>query len=480
MLPEPPQSASEDMDENSTYDEISDISWQQKTKLTKYLVTPLPLPDVTNSEGDSEVYEEVQLAELLPTTSPQCDIMEDIYEEHPQGTKLPLASTRTQNNTIVTESDEDMYDYAPNVQHHDPAPTLEVSSVPPTVDDEGIYHDMVPGPIINSQQSPQYPAPDYPAPPPPKAAIPLQSRPLPLVPPSGSWDLPLPGQRPPLRVSKERTSEQLQMETRPLPPTPDTEDVDEKDIDPYDICQEEVGDIQYPSSFTNTLRHEQTSTLPSSMRHRRPERQIFRQRQLSCPQEVLSSEQKLRKTVSHQIVPSSLSQQLSDKGDSDASDTDDPYLPFQLDLDSLDISKLTLEQLEQIDPRHAQLWMLLKMHKMVKKVEDVYESAEQLYGVYQVPQQSLPPKLPPKPSNSTATTGYENATYTMKRPVPKPRKHLVKSGSSDEAATNAVSISINKDITEAAAGHQESSSSQDINKGPVKHYRSRKVFSKLK
>ena len=76
--------------------------------------------------------------------------------------------------------------------------------------------------------------------------------------------------------------------------------------------------------------------------------------------------------------------------DTDSIDSDDPYLPFKMDLESFDISKLTLDQLGQIDPQQAQLWILLKMHQMVRKMEDVYVSAEQLYGTNQAP----PPPLP--------------------------------------------------------------------------------------
>ena len=114
---------------------------------------------------------------------------------------------------------------------------------------------------------------------------------------------------------------------------------------------------------------------------------------------------------------------------------DDPYLAFTMDLESLDISKLTLEQLEQIDPRQAQIWMLLKMHQMIRKVEDVYESTEQLYSIRQAP-----PPIPKKPNmqlednredKQFGTQHYENMCILqrVKRPIPTPRRNIARNRS---------------------------------------------------
>ena len=114
---------------------------------------------------------------------------------------------------------------------------------------------------------------------------------------------------------------------------------------------------------------------------------------------------------------------------------DDPYLAFSMDLESLDISKLSLEQLEQIDPRQAQIWMLLKMHQMIRKVEDVYESNEQLYSIRQAP-----PPIPKKPDmqlednredKQFGMQHYENMCILqrVKRPIPTPRRNIARNRS---------------------------------------------------
>ena len=178
----------------------------------------------------------------------------------------------------------------------------------------------------------------------------------------------------------------------------------------------------------------------------------------------------------------------SSKGDSYGSDSEDP---FQLDSDSMDISKMTIEQLNQMDPRQAQLWMLLKMHQMVKKVEDVYESTEQLYSFYDM-QTKLPAKPPPQlskggPENKPKV--YENAR--LKRPVPKPRKRKVKNVSDNEAAPNddltTTRLELVAPSQEATASsqedtvpsHQENKSSQVKHGRTVKQYRREDVISKL-
>ena len=163
------------------------------------------------------------------------------------------------------------------------------------------------------------------------------------------------------------------------------------------------------------------------------------------------------------------------------SDSDDPYLAFPMDIELLDISKLTLEQLDQIDPRQAQLWMLLKMHQMVRKVEDVYVSAEQLYSTHQAP-----PPLPKKPSKqesrednreSQSKKYYENTgPGTLKRPVPTPRKNVAKSQSSQE------NQEIPKEcfVTDAPESkYQEAELMQDTPRKVVKLYRKQKVIGKL-
>lgn len=173
----------------------------------------------------------------------------------------------------------------------------------------------------------------------------------------------------------------------------------------------------------------------------------------------------------------------------DSSDSDDPYLAFPMDLESLDISKLTIEQFERIDPRQAQLWMLLKMHQMVKKVEDVYESAEQLYSIYQVP-----PRVPVKAQEQDINTAektqsenqetqqkkanYENTQCTTKRPVPLPRKNIAKSQSSAECVvTTRGSASLNQGP--AKPEQPESKQLQDTNQKTVKLYRKQKVIGEL-
>ena len=121
-------------------------------------------------------------------------------------------------------------------------------------------------------------------------------------------------------------------------------------------------------------------------------------------------------------------QPITEDSDSTA---DDPYLAFSMDLESLDISKLTLEQLEQIDPRQAQIWMLLKMHQMIRKVEDVYESAEQLYSIRQATS-PIPKKLnmqDNRKDNQFGTQHYENTLQPVKRPVPKPRQNIARNRS---------------------------------------------------
>ena len=160
-----------------------------------------------------------------------------------------------------------------------------------------------------------------------------------------------------------------------------------------------------------------------------------------------------------------------DAEDSGSSNSDDPYLAFSMDLESLDISKLTLEQLDQIDPRQAQLWMLLKMHQMIRKVEDVYESAEQLYSIHQAPS-----PLPKKPnmqdySKQLRKKNYENR---LKRPVPTPRQKVARNQSDQEdqmvSSTN---------TSEAKHQEIESDSVKDIPQKTVKMYRQQKIIGKF-
>ena len=226
---------------------------------------------------------------------------------------------------------------------------------------------------------------------------------------------------------------------------------------------------------TNSGPRERCSTMPSSVSRREPEVPIPRPRLFSRPQEKAPKERPkaTRRSVSPILSLQPTQSRPSEKGDSD---TDDPYLQFQMDLESMDISKLTLEQLEQIDPRQAQLWMLLKMHQMVKKVEDVYESAEQLYSVYQEP-----PTLPARssvPPAGNQPRKYENTA--IKCPVPKPRIR----GSNAEKDHEATPISLkdtspgDHNISEPA-GRQEGKSSQDTHTGAVKLYRRQKVIGEL-
>ena len=154
-------------------------------------------------------------------------------------------------------------------------------------------------------------------------------------------------------------------------------------------------------------------------------------------------------------LPQQSYQPITEDSDSTA---DDPYLAFSMDLESLDISKLTLEQLEQIDPRQAQIWMLLKMHQMIRKVEDVYESAEQLYSIRQAP-----PPIPKKPNmqenredKQFRRQNYENTLQCVKRPIPTPRQNIARNQSKQ--------------------GDPRESESVDT---PKKMYRQQKIIGKL-
>ena len=154
-------------------------------------------------------------------------------------------------------------------------------------------------------------------------------------------------------------------------------------------------------------------------------------------------------------LPQQSYQPITEDSDSTA---DDPYLAFSMDLESLDISKLTLEQLEQIDPRQAQIWMLLKMHQMIRKVEDVYESAEQLYSIRQAP-----PLIPKKPNmqenredKQFRRQNYENTLQRVKRPIPTPRQNIARNRSKQ--------------------GDPRESESVDT---PKKMYRQQKIIGKL-
>ena len=155
---------------------------------------------------------------------------------------------------------------------------------------------------------------------------------------------------------------------------------------------------------------------------------------------------------------------LENANDADSIDSDDPYLPFKMDLESFDISKLTLEQLGQIDPRQAQLWMLLKMHQMVRKMEDVYESAEQLYGTNQAPPPPLPKKTVGKQENRPRKLNYENTLAGKKPPVPTPRKYATKSQSSQE----------DEDIAKESESPEKNDSPPKV----IKLYRKQKVIGK--
>jgi hypothetical protein len=169
--------------------------------------------------------------------------------------------------------------------------------------------------------------------------------------------------------------------------------------------------------------------------------------------------------------------QRSNKPTTEDSDSiaDDPYLAFSMDIESLDISKLTLEQLDQIDPRQAQIWMLLKMHQMIRKVEDVYESAEQLYSIRQAP-----PPIPKKPNTQEEkqfrSQIYENILQCVKRPVPTPRQNVARNQSEqgDPNPSTTQEISINT----SEAMQQESESVKDT-VTPQKKYRQQKIIGKL-
>ena len=155
---------------------------------------------------------------------------------------------------------------------------------------------------------------------------------------------------------------------------------------------------------------------------------------------------------------------------------DDPYLVFSMDLESLDISKLTLEQLEQIDPRQAQIWMLLKMHQMIRKVEDVYESAEQLYSTHQAP---LPiPKRRNMQDNREdkqfSRQNYENTLQRVKHPIPTPRQNIARNQSEREDPST-----IQELCTNTSEEMQQESESVIQKDTPKKMYRQQKIIGKL-
>ena len=340
-------------------------------------------------------------------------------------------------NLIQSEVDEDIYE-----------------------DDEDLYEDpafpsvpsMLPQPLALQSR----PLPIPPSIRPPGVVLPhivpldtgLNSRPLPPLPqpstlsPSNAR----PGFSPPVHINLEPISSSTRSENVPPP--------------------EETISSQHPK-----LNQGLSSTLPLPPRR----------------QDSLPPTPRPRLFTSPQVVPKPVASPEATNDDADSSDSDDPYLAFPMDLESLDISKLTLEQLEQIDPKQAQLWMLLHMHKMVKKVEDVYESAEQLYSIYQAP-----PRVPTKvnqqdicnnsdesrPSESQDSqhkeVNYENTQ--VKRPVPLPRKLKPKSESGEESSSTDFSDSTKENNSESEPS--QSNPPQDTAK-VVKLYRKQKVIGEL-
>ena len=154
---------------------------------------------------------------------------------------------------------------------------------------------------------------------------------------------------------------------------------------------------------------------------------------------------------------------------------DDPYLAFSMDLESLDISKLTLEQLEQIDPRQAQIWMLLKMHQMIRKVEDVYESTEQLYSIRQAPP-PIPKKLNMQDNREDKQFGtqhYENmcTLQRIKRPIPTPRRNIARNRSEQGNPST-----IQELYTSTSEEMQQES--ELVKDKPKKMYRQQKIIGK--
>lgn len=155
--------------------------------------------------------------------------------------------------------------------------------------------------------------------------------------------------------------------------------------------------------------------------------------------------------------------------------------PFKMDIESMDISKLILEQLDTpLDPHEAQLWMLLEIHQMVRKVKNVHESAVNLHAMHQVP-----PPLPVKPSQNKKIRRFSYENTSPKPPVPKPRRRISKC----ESGQNTVLMEDNKALMEdnkvpmersgSDEGECEGQKSQQAPKNVIKLYNKKKVMGKL-
>jgi hypothetical protein len=201
-----------------------------------------------------------------------------------------------------------------------------------------------------------------------------------------------------------------------------------------------------------------------------------RQRTTSLPQRNNKPTTEDSDSTTQSPPPRTISESLPTQSDqlvTEDSDliAEDPYLAFSTDLESLDISKLTLEQLDQIDPRQAQIWMLLKMHQMIRKVEDVYESAEQLYSVRQAPD---PSPIPKKPNvQDDGEDKHENTLQRVKRPIPRPRQNVARH-QSEQGDPSSTTQEFSTKTSEAM--QQESKSVKDT---PQKVYRQQKIIGKL-
>ena len=308
-------------------------------------------------------------------------------------------------------------------------------------------------------------------PPPTYPTCPLPSSVHPQLPPRPSTSLqkvpppPLVGNEVPEEVYEE-VRPQSPSTRPPLPPPPSS-----TNLPPLPPPMSSTKPPAPPDPSPLQDRH---STLPPCLHRPAASPPVVRPRLFSRQQETLPEQSPTLKVPHRSRSPNP--HKHADKGDSDGSDAEDPYLPFKMDLESMDISKLTFEQLEQIDPRQAQLWMLLKMHQMVRKVEDVYESTEQLYSTHQAP-----PKLPAKPSENSdpqknRPLKYENTT--VKHPVPKPRQHRSKCEKGrDTIPVEEDATTLNKDSSES--GQQEGEESKEAAKKVVKVYRKQKVIGKL-
>ena len=284
-------------------------------------------------------------------------------------------------------------------------------------------------PVFTTKDAPKSPPPPLPkSPPPPKSSSPPKSKRQPMLPPHPK--------SPPLLRSSPRPKSPQPLASddhlpdtsfRPLPPVP-----------------------------KQKVRPQSSATLPPTA-HRQGDPLPLSPRPRLRSQPVVPKARSSSRSPGPPLPPA--------LPDDDGVDPDDPYLQFQMDLESLDISKLTLEQLDRLDPRQAQLWMLLKMHQMVRKVEDVYVSAEQLYVSNQGP-----PPLPSKPpQNQTPQRKKMNYENTVKGPVPLPRKRLSKYDENQEPPPA-------DPLSDSA---QEQNGEESDTSPKVKLYRKKKVIGKL-